>query len=147
VNSPDNSSADANGDIAVSPGDRIPNIPRHSFKVKIDYAGAESWGAGMTVRASGSVFARGDESNSDVHGRIPGSAVIDFSARWTPRRDVELLGWIENAFDIRYAGQGLLGSNVFNGPGRTFAPANPVAEQFRGMGAPRGAWIALRYRW
>jgi len=93
------------------------------------------------------VFARGDENNLDARGPIPGYAVVDLSARWSPRRDVEVLGWIENAFDIRYAGQGLLGSNAFNGPGHTFDPANAVSEQFRGMGAPRGMWLALRWRW
>lgn len=147
VHSPDNSSADANGDIAVSPGDRIPNIAKHSFKMKIEYAPSEAWGAGMTLRAASAVFARGDENDRDVHGAIPGYAVVDFSARWSPWRGVEILGRIENAFDVRYAGQGLLGSNVFNGAGHAFDPDHPVSEQFRGMGAPRGAWIVLRYRW
>ena len=35
--SPANSSADANGDIVVAPGSRIPSIPRQSLRVRIDY--------------------------------------------------------------------------------------------------------------
>jgi outer membrane receptor protein involved in Fe transport len=147
VRSPDNSSADSNGDILVSPADRIPNVPRHLFKLKIDYARSESWSVGGSVRAASAVFVRGDENNRDAQGPIPGYAVVDFSARWSVTRDLEILGRIENAFDVRYAGQGLLGSNVFNGPGHTFDPAHPLSEQFRGMGAPRGGWVALRYRW
>jgi hypothetical protein len=38
---------------------------------------------------------------------------------------------------------------VFTGPGRTFGPAagiDGVPEQFRAVGAPRGIWVGLRYR-
>jgi hypothetical protein len=45
------------------------------------------------------------------------------------------------------ASSGVLGRNFFTGPGRAFAPDAPVAEQFRGPGAPRGAWLGLRYSW
>jgi hypothetical protein len=47
----------------------------------------------------------------------------------------------------RYQKFGLLGANAFTGPDRTFGPAQgiaPEAEQFRGLGAPRGFWIGLR---
>ena len=30
---------------------------------------------------------------------------------------------------------------------KTFDPANAVAEPFYGLGAPRGAWLGLRYEW
>jgi len=51
-------------------------------------------------------------------------------------------------FDRRYQNIGVLGSNAFTGPNRSFGPASgidAVAEQFRGIGAPRGIWIGLRY--
>lgn len=145
--SPENSSADPSGDIVVSAGDRLPNIARHSFKLRIEHAFGSALSAAIGVRAASSVFARGDENNRDAHGAIPGYAIADFSARWSPRRDLELSAWAENAFDVRYAGQGLLGRNAFNGPGHSFAPSNAIPEQFRGAGAPRGMWVSLRYRW
>jgi len=36
---------------------------------------------------------------------------------------------------------------VFTGPNRGFDPDNAVPESFRGIGAPRGASIGLRYEW
>jgi len=63
----------------------------------------------------------------------------------TPR--VTLFAQVDNLFDRRYANFGLLGTNVFTGPGRSFGPAAgiaPMAEQFRAPGAPRGAWIGVR---
>ena len=52
-----------------------------------------------------------------------------------------------NLFDKRYANFGVIGENLFTGPGRTFDGANGVNEQFRGPGVPRGAWVGLRYQW
>ncbi|HZZ93729.1 MAG TPA: TonB-dependent receptor [Usitatibacter sp.] len=144
--SPNNSSADAAGDILVAAGDRIPGIPEHALKLTLDYA-HEEWSAGLAGRAASRVHARGDENNRDAQGSIPGYAVLDLHAHWRVSRSLELFAFADNIFDKRYAGQGLLGLNVFNGPGHAFTPDAGVPEQFRGMGAPRGAWLGLRYRW
>jgi outer membrane receptor protein involved in Fe transport len=145
--SPNNSSADDDGDIMVSAGDRIPGIPTHSLKATLDYEGAGGWSAGLAARAASRVYARGDENNRDVNGSIPGYGVVDIHARWRAARGLEVFAFVDNVFDKRYSGQGVLGLNVFNGPGHSYAPDAPVSEQFRGMGAPRGAWIGVRYRW
>jgi outer membrane receptor protein involved in Fe transport len=144
--SPNNSSADANGDIAVGPGDRMPGIAAHTLKATLDYD-AGAWSAGVAARAASPVYARGDENNRDRQGAIPGYGVLDVHARWRVARGLELFALVDNVLDKRYAGQGLLGLNVFDGPDHAFAPDAGVPEQFRGMGAPRGAWIGLRYRW
>jgi len=54
---------------------------------------------------------------------------------------------VDNALDKRYASAGILGQNFFTGPGHAFTPEDPAAEQFRGMGAPIGAWIGIRHEW
>jgi iron complex outermembrane receptor protein len=147
-NSPNNSSADANGNIDVRTDDRIPAVPRHALKLRVDYDFAERWTAGAALLWSGGVYARGDENNADRNGKVPGYAVMNVNARRqiTPR--LEFFGRIDNVFDRRYANFGTLGENFFTGPNRTFGPAvgvDPQPEQFRGLGAPRGIWIGLRY--
>jgi outer membrane receptor protein involved in Fe transport len=144
--SPNNSSADAAGDIAVAPGNRIPGIPAHALKLSLDYTG-RGWSAGAAVRAASRVYARGDENNRDIQGAIPGYGVLDLHAGWRVAHGFEIFGVVDNVLDKRYAGQGLLGLNFFDGSNHAFAPEAPVAEQFRGMGAPRGAWVGVRYRW
>jgi len=52
---------------------------------------------------------------------------------------------VTNLFDKRYASFGALGRNFFNGRNHTFDGANPVNQQFVGPGAPRAAWVGLRY--
>lgn len=146
--SPNNSSADTNGDLTVQPGDRIPGIPRQSAKLRVDFRITPQWDLAATVLYNSGVYARGDENNQDVNGKVPGYTVVNLDTRIRVTEALELFARIDNLFDQRYASVGVLGENFFTGPGRTFGPAagyEPVAEQFRGMGAPRGAWIGLRY--
>ena len=42
AHSPANSSADANGDIVVASGNRIPGIPQHTLRVRLDFAASEA---------------------------------------------------------------------------------------------------------
>jgi iron complex outermembrane recepter protein len=146
--SPNNSTADANGAIFVKPGDRIPGIPANSAKLRADWEIDERWSLGATVVYASSQYAHGDENNQDSHGQVPGYSVTNVDTQFQITKDVQLFANINNVFNRQYQNFGLLGANAFTGPDRTFGPAqgiDPVAEQFRGIGAPRGFWIGLRY--
>jgi outer membrane receptor protein involved in Fe transport len=146
--SPNNSSADENGAIAVSSGNRIPGIPADTLKLRVDWDLAARWSIGAgAVYASGQ-YARGDENNRDRHGRLPAYTVVNLDARFQARADLQFFATVANLFDCRYENFGLLGANAFTGPNRTFGPAlgiDPVAEQFRAVASPRGWWVGLRY--
>ena len=148
ASSPNNSSADAAGAISVQPGNRIPAVPRDSVKVRAEYAAGERFAVGINVVYASSQYALGDENNQDVHGRLPSYAVVHLDARYQASPDLQFFMQIANLFDRRYQSIALLGANVFTGPGGSFGPAHgvdPVAEQFRAPGAPRGIWAGLRY--
>ena len=73
---------------------------------------------------------------------------MNLDAQFGITKDLLLFANISNLFNRQYQNFGLLGANAFTGPGRTFGPAvgtDPVPEQFRGIGAPLGFWIGLRY--
>jgi outer membrane receptor protein involved in Fe transport len=146
--SPANSSADENGDIEVAPGNRIPANPRHILKVRADWAVTKRLFLGANLLASTGVYARGDENNRDVSGQLPGYALMNLDGRYVLSERFEVFARINNVFDRRYSNFGVVGENFFTGPDRTFGPAvgaEPAAEQFRGPGAPRGAWLGVRY--
>ena len=147
MSSPSNSSADGAGYIAVSPGNRIPGIPQHSLKLRLEYTPTEQATLGLSVICSSSVYARGDESNRDSNGKVPGYAVANLDGRYALNKHMEIFARVANLLDRKYANFGVLGKNVFNGPGRTFDPANPVNEQYRGPGTQRGIWLGARYQW
>ena len=141
-NSPANSTADANGAIEVQPGNRIPGIARHVLKLRVEVEPMPRWTVAVDGRWVDGVVARGDENNLDAGGRVPGHALLNVATRWQFAGRWSVFGRIDNLFDRRYASYGQLGRNVFTGPGGSFG-AMPRDEQFRGYGAPRGAWIGL----
>jgi iron complex outermembrane recepter protein len=143
--SPNNSSADAAGDIQVQPGDRIPGIPRDALKLRGELDAFERATFGATLLSFSSQYARGDENNQDRNGAVPGYAVVNLDARWRFTGDWELFGTVTNLFDRTYASSGVLGANFFTAPGNSFDAGNVQAEQFRTPGLPRAAWIGLRY--
>ena len=145
--SPNNSSADASGNIQVASGSGIPGIPRQLLKLRVEWGSESNGSLGVSLRCAGAVFARGDENNRDVNGTIPGFAVLDVRGRWRIAPGTEVFAFVDNALDKRYGSAGLLGRNFFTAPGHGFAPGDAIAEQFRGMGAPFGAWIGIRHEW
>jgi len=146
--SPNNSNAGGSGAITVQPGDRIPGIPADSFKLRVDYEhGPLAIGAGLV--AASNQYAQGDENNADANGKLPGYVVVNLDAQYNATPQLQIFAQINNLFDTRYYSFAVLGENVFTGPGRTFGPAagiDGVPEQFRAVGAPRGIWVGLRYR-
>ncbi len=146
-NSPANSSADGNGDIQVRSGDRIPGVPRQTLRVRFDVEPTPAFAVGANVIANTGVYSRGDENNRDVSGQVPGYVVVNLDGHYRVHKRVELFARITNLFDRKYANFGILGQNVFANPTRTFDPANEQPESFRGLGAPRGAWLGVRFEW
>ncbi len=143
--SPNNSSADAIGDIQVQSGNRIPGIPRNIFKLRVEYAFGGGFTLGGAMYAQDSQYVRGNENNLDPNGKISGYTVFNVDARWNFARGWELFGMINNLFDRKYETTGVLGLNFFNGPGNTFDATSTVKELFVSPAAPIGAWIGVRY--
>jgi outer membrane receptor protein involved in Fe transport len=146
--SPANSSANENGIIQVTPGDRIAATARHVFKVRADWEVTSRLSVGASLLTSAGSYARGDENNQDVNGQLPGYTVLNLDSRFLVSKSFEVFARVNNALDRRYSNFGVVGQNFFTGPGRTFGPAagvDPANEQFRGPGAPIGAWLGVSY--
>ncbi|ALL69841.1 TonB-dependent receptor (plasmid) [Paraburkholderia caribensis MBA4] len=142
-----NSSADANGNITVKPGDKIPGIPQNTVKLRIDYTPFAAWNIGTNLTYRGSIFARGDENNQDVNGTVAGYFLIDLDTTYNVTKQLQVFATVKNLLNKHYANFAILGENFFNGPNHTFDPGGVTNEQFLGIGAPRGVWVGLRYAW
>ena len=142
-----NSSANSKGNINVQPGNKIPGIPKNTFKLLLDYAVMPQWDIGTNLLYRSAIFARGDENNQDRNGMIAGYSVVNMFTNYTISRQVQLFARVDNVFNRQYADFGVLGQNFFNGPGHTFDANNVSNEQFIAPSAPRGMWIGLRYLW
>ena len=145
--SPSNSTSDAEGNIRVESGNRIPGIPRHLFKLRAEYGNAGRFAVGASLLTQTDTVARGNENNRDAGGTVPGYAVLNLDGRVEIAKGLEIFARVDNVFDRLYSNFAVLGTNFFAGPDRSFDPENTRREQFRGIGAPRGAWVGVRYEW
>ena len=145
ISSPNNSTADAVGDIQVQPGDRIPGIPKNNFKLRADWQVMPKLFLGGTVAYFSSQFARGDENNQDVHGAVPGYTVVNLDGRYQVTDRLQIFARLNNLFDTEYATVGVLGEDFFRGPNFNYDLAAAAPEQFRTPGAPFGIWVGVTY--
>jgi outer membrane receptor protein involved in Fe transport len=126
----------------VRPGDRIPGIPQHRFKVGFDYWMTPQWRIGADLIAVSSQFFRGDEGNADAP--LGGYTIVNLRTGYKVTDNVELYGIVRNLFDRDYATFGTYfdaealrtvgGVAVGVGPNgtvlenpRTITPAAPLA--------------------
>ncbi len=143
--SPNNSAADATGDIDVARRNRIPGIPAHMLKLRAEWTVLPVWTLSATMNQVGRQFARGDENNADAGGALPSYRVFNLASSHDIGRGWDMLLKVDNLFNRRFQSFGVLGQNFFTGPGQTFDADAAAAEQFRTPGAPRAAWLYLRY--
>lgn len=143
-----NSSADVDGNIQISKGNRIPGIPQHTLKLRLGYQVTADWSVGSNIVTTSSVYARGDENNRDAHGKIPGYTVVNLDSNYAITRHLKVFAKVINVFDRKYATFGLLGANVFTGPGNSYS-SDPntwnTNDQFRTPAAPRAGWVGITY--
>jgi iron complex outermembrane recepter protein len=121
--------------VMTRPGDTIPGIPALTLKVRAGYALTPQTRVKATVQAQGPQYARGDENNQDINGRLPGFATVKVDVTHRFDKTFEVFGGVTNLFNKQYATFGTLGPNNLT---------TGSAEQFRGVAAPRSAHIGLR---
>ena len=135
-----NDAATEDGSIVVEPGDRLPGIPRHSFKAGVRQGITSAWDVALeTIVASSRVFV-GDEGNDQRE--LDGYGVVNLRTAYRFDVGVELFARIDNLFDARYATAGVLAELEVHL--REVPDASD--PRFIGPGAPRSAFAGVRVR-
>ena len=101
ISSPNNPFADANGDVHVTPGKRIPSIPQHQFKAGLDYFVTPLWKVGASLVAVGSQFFVGDDANQNP--QLPGYWYVNLQTSYQVSKEVQIFGLVNNLFDRKFA--------------------------------------------
>ncbi len=147
-----NSTADANGNIQVSPGDRIPGIPRQHLNALVRYGFTDKFDVGANAVAVSRQFARGNDNNQHQpdgtnflgSGEVAGYVLLHLNLNYKLEKGFQLFAKVSNVFDRRYATAGTLRQNFFPG-GTLAAPGGQTNETFYAPGSPRGIWFGLEY--
>lgn len=151
------------GVIQIRPGDRIPLLPRRQLKLTLDWRVSPLWNLGLDLQASAGASARGNENGQHRPdgvfytgpGRSAGYALLNLGLDYRPADSgLKLFLQIKNLLDTRYSTAAQLGANAFDAQGHYRArplPANAngdyplIHSTFLAPGAPRAAWVGLRY--
>ena len=142
MNSPSNPFQDANGDIEVVPGDRLPGVPRQRLKLGIEREVLPGWILGGTLVLVGDQYYHGDESNQNPP--LGGYHVVGLHSSYQPGSRLELFLSAQNVLNAHYATYGILADP--SGVGAPGVPANGAAvdPRFVSPAAPFALFAGLR---
>ena len=93
--------ADANGNVQILPGNRIPAIPRNRVKAGIEYSITDALKVGGDALFVSSQYFVGDESNQAQ--RVPSYAVFNLHTSYQINKTFQIYARADNVFDNRYA--------------------------------------------
>ncbi len=139
--------------ITVNPGDNIPGIPKHQFKLRTEWRALPTWTIGASAVLFSGQYARGNENNQHQadgvnfmgSGKVAGYGVLNLDTRYTvPSTGWQLFAKVNNVFDASYYTSAMLGTSGFTANG-AFANGTGANETFLAPGAPRAGWVGLRY--
>jgi outer membrane receptor protein involved in Fe transport len=141
--------------VQVRSGTRIAGLPRHTFKLGLDWEAAPRLTLGADLQAQSSLATQGNEDGAiDDEGTradwsVRGFALLNLHASWRPAPGWELFARASNVLDRRYETYGLVAPDLF--PGGTLlrpqAGAGSVTpSRFVAPGAPLLLTAGLRYR-
>lgn len=153
-------------DIHITPGDRIPQIPRNLGKAYVNYSPFGKLSIAVDFRAVGRSLARGNENNlykpDGIYylgqGYSPGYGVTGVGAHYQAHRRVQLFVEVNNVFNHRYSTGAVLATTPFNDAGQMISrpfPAYAAGPQagnyplrsttFFAPGAPVDAFGGLKF--
>jgi outer membrane receptor protein involved in Fe transport len=122
------------GNITITPGDRIPQVPQHMMKLYADYHPLQRLSIDADLNLIGASYVRGNENNQHQPdgvyylgpGQSPGYGVVNLGARYKVSSHYELFAQINNLLDRHYYTAGQLASTPYDDNGnftpRPFAP-------------------------
>jgi outer membrane receptor protein involved in Fe transport len=166
INGAHSSSNDAGpglgGDIDITPGDRIPLIPRNLLKIYADYQPTSKTSIDFDFIAAGRSFARGNENNRYQPdgkyylgpGFSPGYGVVNLGAHYQLQKRIQLFVQIDNLLNHRYYTAAQLGASPYDNSGNFIARPFPAVagnyplrtSTFFAPGAPIGTWGGIRFK-
>ncbi len=137
--SQNNPAADANGDIQVRPGDRLPGVPTNLVKLGTNYQVTPRWTIGATAIASSGTALFGDEAN--LTPRLPAYFTLNLNTQYQITKAIQVFALAQNITDQKYYTYGTFSptSSVFlsQAPGASNTRSYSIAAPVAGFGGLR----------
>ncbi len=134
-----NPAADANGNITIRPGDRLPGVPANKLKFGASLHLTPEWLIGGSGIYQSGQYLFGDDAN--LTPRLPGFVTANFYTSYQLTSHIQLFGNIQNIGDARYYTYGTFSptSSVFltQAPNATNPRSYSLAAPVSGFGGVR----------
>lgn len=95
-----NPAADANGDLAITPGDRLPGVPADRLKLGVEVHATSRLTLGGSGTAQSGQYLFGDEAN--LTPKLPAFFVLNLRAAYQLAPGLALFARVENVADRTY---------------------------------------------
>lgn len=148
------------GAIDITPGNKIPLVPRHQLKFHVDYEVAQGLIVGAESLTMSGMYARGNENNAHQPdgvyyigpGKTKGYTIFALRAQYQVNAHLLLFTRVDNLLDKKHATSAVLGGNGFTADGnfiaRRFPAVNgefPVQQStFYAPGQPRAVFGGIK---
>jgi len=134
-----NPAADANGNIAVQPGDKLPGIPANQIKLGAYYKVTPAWTVGAVGIAASGQYLFGDEAN--LTPKLPGYYTLNLTTTYQMTKNVQIFAWANNVTNQHYYTFG-----TFSPTSSVFLAQAPNATNPRSYSpaAPLGVFVGVR---
>jgi iron complex outermembrane receptor protein len=134
-----NPGADANGNITVQPGNKLPGIPANKLKLGAYYRANPAWTVGAVGIAASGQYLFGDEAN--LTPKIPGYYTLNLTTTYQMTKNVQIFAWANNVTDQHYYTFG-----IFSPTSSVFLAQAPNATNPRSYSpaAPLGVFVGVR---
>ncbi len=136
IQSPNNSTANAAGDIQVQPGDHIPGIPRNNFKLRADWQATPKLSIGGTLVYASSQYAQGDNNNQDVNGPVPGYTIFNLDGRYYITDQLQVFGAHQQPVQHQVSDRGRSGRELLHRPELQLQPRRRATFHVQLAGRP-----------
>jgi iron complex outermembrane recepter protein len=134
-----NPAGDANGNITINPGNRLPGIPLNQIKLGATWHVTGKWTLAAVLIAQSGQYLFGDEAN--LTPQLPAFVTLNLSTSYQVTPRVQVFGSIDNVTDARYYTYG-----TFSPTTAVFLAQAPNATNPRSYSpaAPIGAFAGVR---
>jgi iron complex outermembrane recepter protein len=127
-----NPAADANGNITINPGDRLPGVPMHQAKLGLTWRVTDQWTVGAALIAQSGQYLFGDAAN--LTAPLPGFVTLNLSTSYQVTPHIQFFGSVENLTDAKYFTYGTFSPTtavyLAQAPNatnpRSYSPAAPI---------------------
>ena len=136
-----NPGADANGNLTINSGDRLPGVPADQVKLGVDWQVTGKLTIGAVGIGQSGQYLFGDEAN--LTPKLPGFFVLNLNAAYQLTSRLQLFVRVENATDRTYYTYG-----TFSPTSSIYLAQAPTASNPRSYSpaAPVGAYGGVRFR-